>query len=186
MNQKPGRTSESQKLVKECIFIALTLLMEQKDYADITITDITKKAGVSRMAYYRNYESKEDILREQAEHTFATLATYAAEPGGIDAEEFYRHFFIELKSQQHVIRNLAKANLLEVFWSDFMNYFARIYASYFNWQLDSVRAMDTFYFFSGGLLNLVKKWTEKDKTSDDAYMVAFAMQIHGYFTRQLS
>ena len=48
--------------LKDCIFTALILLMEQKDYHQITITDIAKKAGVSRMTYYRTYSSKEDIL----------------------------------------------------------------------------------------------------------------------------
>ena len=37
-------------------------LKKEKDFKDISITEITKKAGVSRMAYYRNYKSKDDIL----------------------------------------------------------------------------------------------------------------------------
>ena len=54
--------SHDSSLVKDCIFTALMLLMEQKDFDDITITEIAKKAGVSRMTYYRTYSSKEDIL----------------------------------------------------------------------------------------------------------------------------
>ena len=38
--------------------------MNELDYTDITITEITQRAGVSRMTYYRNYSSKEDILRK--------------------------------------------------------------------------------------------------------------------------
>ena len=53
---------ETKEFTKNCIMDALIQLMHTKDYNDITITDITKRAGVSRMSYYRNYKSKDDIL----------------------------------------------------------------------------------------------------------------------------
>ena len=56
------RISETNILTKECIVTALLRLMEVKSYPSITITDITNLAGVSRMAYYRNYKTKDDIL----------------------------------------------------------------------------------------------------------------------------
>ncbi|MBQ3063212.1 MAG: TetR/AcrR family transcriptional regulator [Clostridia bacterium] len=59
-----SKGSESNRLAKECIVTALVELMKVRDYHTITITDIAKKAGVSRMAYYRNYTSKEDIFKK--------------------------------------------------------------------------------------------------------------------------
>ena len=53
---------ESNRLTRECIESALILLMKEHDFQSISITDIIRKAGVSRSAYYRNYSSKEDIL----------------------------------------------------------------------------------------------------------------------------
>ncbi|MGM9923545.1 MAG: TetR/AcrR family transcriptional regulator [Bacillus sp. (in: firmicutes)] len=47
---------------KDCIAKALFKLMKQKKYEDITITDISKTAGISRVTYYRNYNSKEEII----------------------------------------------------------------------------------------------------------------------------
>ena len=54
--------AEANATTRKKIEAALIALMNEKDFADITITDITKEAGVSRLAYYRNYDSKEDIL----------------------------------------------------------------------------------------------------------------------------
>lgn len=54
--------SEIKKITKENIQTALILLLKEKNWEDITINSIVEKAGVSRMAYYRNYKSKEDIL----------------------------------------------------------------------------------------------------------------------------
>lgn len=56
------KVNEVNVLTKECIVTALLRLMETKSYQSISITDITTLAGVSRMAYYRNYKSKDDIL----------------------------------------------------------------------------------------------------------------------------
>ena len=53
---------EANAITRECIESALILLMQTKPFTDITVTDLTRKAGVSRTAYYRNYASKEDIL----------------------------------------------------------------------------------------------------------------------------
>lgn len=58
------RTKDQNRLARERIVAALTTLMSEKDYASITITEITQRAEVSRMTYYRNYSSKEDILRK--------------------------------------------------------------------------------------------------------------------------
>lgn len=49
-------------VIKESITEALLLLMRKKNYEEISITEITKLAGVSRISFYRNYDSKEDIL----------------------------------------------------------------------------------------------------------------------------
>ena len=46
-----SKGSESNRLAKECIVTALVELMKIRDYDSISITDIAKKAGVSRMAY---------------------------------------------------------------------------------------------------------------------------------------
>lgn len=53
---------ESNLLTKEAIETALVQLLEKKDLAKISISELVKRAGVSRAAFYRNYESKEAIL----------------------------------------------------------------------------------------------------------------------------
>ncbi|KRM05534.1 hypothetical protein FC89_GL001234 [Liquorilactobacillus ghanensis DSM 18630] len=43
---------------------ALFELMQNKNFSEISITDIANQAAISRMAFYRNYASKEDILNK--------------------------------------------------------------------------------------------------------------------------
>ena len=51
-----------ESFVDAYITEALLSLLEKKEYKDISITEICKKAGVTRMSFYRNFESREDIL----------------------------------------------------------------------------------------------------------------------------
>lgn len=66
---------ESNAITRECIETALIRLMEKKAFADISIQDIITVAGVSRSSYYRNYESKEDILTQYIRTINESLST---------------------------------------------------------------------------------------------------------------
>lgn len=54
----------NEKMSKDYIEEALFQLMNTKEFNQITITDITKKAGVNRITFYRNYTSKEDVIKK--------------------------------------------------------------------------------------------------------------------------
>ena len=53
---------ESHRETRTCIKEALIVLMHQRHYKDISMTDIIKKSGVSRAGVYKNYKSKDEIL----------------------------------------------------------------------------------------------------------------------------
>ncbi len=55
---------ESNRLTRECIQTALIKLMKDKPFDKITITELVKRSGVSRMAFYRNFTSKQNVLEE--------------------------------------------------------------------------------------------------------------------------
>ena len=51
--------------IKEALQDALILLMKEKQYRSISITELCKKAGVSRMAFYNNYKCLDDVLKSK-------------------------------------------------------------------------------------------------------------------------
>lgn len=55
---------EQNKILKESVTAALLKLMETDEYDKIFITDICNTAGVSRMGFYRNYKSKDDVIAD--------------------------------------------------------------------------------------------------------------------------
>jgi len=60
---------KANKKTREALKKALIELMDIKDFKSITITELTSKSNVSRVAFYRNYHSKEDILLEVSQDT---------------------------------------------------------------------------------------------------------------------
>lgn len=55
-------TSEDSARTKEYITEALFQLMNTMPYEKISIKELTEKAGVGRVTFYRHFESKDDII----------------------------------------------------------------------------------------------------------------------------
>lgn len=56
--------------VMEHITESLLQLLEKKEIADISISELCDHAGVGRASFYRNFDSKEDILRAHINNLF--------------------------------------------------------------------------------------------------------------------
>ena len=113
---KTNEKTTDHTLVKECIFTALILLMEQQDYDKITITDITKKAGVSRMTYYRLYSSKEDILLQQFSKIIQELTDKIRQDSSLTPYRLVYQFFSFFQSGLFPLRGFIRFTFREQFF----------------------------------------------------------------------
>jgi AcrR family transcriptional regulator len=60
--QKVSKPNRQVERTKSWIFDALMLLMDEKPYNKITVSDIADKAGVARPTFYRNFNDKDDVI----------------------------------------------------------------------------------------------------------------------------
>ncbi|MCI9443049.1 MAG: TetR/AcrR family transcriptional regulator [Ruminococcus sp.] len=58
MNGHQKQREQSYRMIEEGLF----RLMEEKPYARITVSEITKKADVSRRTFYRLYREKDEVI----------------------------------------------------------------------------------------------------------------------------
>ncbi len=65
-----NKVHDLNEFIKNCITQAFVQLLETKEFSKISITEITEKAGVARVSFYRNFESKEDVLIKYIETIF--------------------------------------------------------------------------------------------------------------------
>ena len=113
----PANPRTDSQFTKECIMDALLQLMQTKDYDAITITDLTRRAGVSRMSYYRNYHSKDEILTD---YMYRIITEYARElnfstiRSGFQTYEHILHSLRYLRKYKDYVLCLQKANRSEI------------------------------------------------------------------------
>ncbi|MDO5417615.1 MAG: TetR/AcrR family transcriptional regulator [Lachnospiraceae bacterium] len=114
---------ETNKLTKECIRTALILLMSEKPFDTISITEIVKRSGVSRTAFYRNFSSKEDVLSDLSD----VICQMAAELiwKAICRDQPYQmccDLFQMVRDNQEDFDTFFKAGLQKNGWINFSSY----------------------------------------------------------------
>ena len=107
--------------VKKDITDTLLSLMHEKSFAKITISEIIEKANVARASFYRNYESKEDVLmtlvddvlddfRTKAEYNLSNYYTYEHVLRCFEYFKRYEKYVLDLYEFGYGIRLLEKLN----------------------------------------------------------------------------
>jgi len=87
------RKNEAHDMVIESLTEALLKLMEKKPLSDINISELCDCAGVSRISFYRNYDTMHDIL---IRHLSACTDNWWSEFSKKPEAEIYRTFWVEL------------------------------------------------------------------------------------------
>ncbi len=144
---------------KEALFTALMLLIGQKEYDKITITDITRKAGVSRMSFYRVYHSKEDILLDAVDRLFSEFQEeFKCEV----SEDFIIKYCDRIKEKKNLIIGLEKAGCDEKLFDIILKYHKMIYERCIGKEMLSDKDMLFLYYHVGGIHRMIKYWVSVD------------------------
>lgn len=150
---------ESNRVVRESIETALVQLLGQKDITEISIEEIVNRAGVSRMAYYRNYSSKDAILDNIFERVCGKIRT-AMHPSLLlgDWAGARRALFGVLYEYKELCGTLVNAGeSLRM-----MDFFNRLSVSYA--ENDSARERYRMIFWAGAAFDLTYQWVKEGMT----------------------
>ena len=115
------KRKEANIRVRRSITDALFSLMKDKNFSEITITEIIREAGVARASFYRNYTSKEDVLltlisfvlndyRETADYNLEEYYTYQNVLRSFQYFKKYEKYVIDLYQHGFVISLLEELN----------------------------------------------------------------------------
>lgn len=158
MLQKGGNVmakhNESNLLTRECILTALLRLMETEPYESISITDITNLAGVSRMAYYRNYKSKDEILLSHLEEAEEKLIEEIGYGSASTIKEIILYIFKYIQENAAVIQAIYDAGLnhllSRMLSQRIMHYFPVVYST--------KEGRYAVPFYAGAILSVFHLW----------------------------
>ena len=76
--------TKRNRFTRQCIGESIIALMGNKAFEDITISDIVKKAGVSRMTFYHYFQSKTDALNSYLHEIIELYLEECSRSIGID------------------------------------------------------------------------------------------------------
>lgn len=147
------KQKEQAEQSRQWIMEALLLLMDKKPFESITITDITKKAGVARLTFYRHYENKEQIIEDYYSETFNKFLMEISQTKKITKKDALRRCFEYWRQEEKVVKSLVEHNMKHLLYDKLDGYLGCIQvlktSPYNNLQMK---------FVNGGLLTALIDW----------------------------
>ena len=170
-------------VVRRSLAIALLKFMESTPFADISVTELTQKAGVSRMGYYRNYDSKLALLKDylaQIEDDFPFIDLTAASEGEFYA--FLRQVFDYLSKFELSTKILLNQGFEGLILETLLN--SKIFVEYRKKQALTCQAMTALQdksreynlvFASGMLYHTYIHWVRQGQTETPQQLASWLM-----------
>ncbi len=151
----------SNSFCRDCLVQALIQLLQTKSLSNITISELTECAGVSRMTYYRNYQSIDEIFESYLADLIAAYRQDVAawpDKGNYNDYRNMLHCYQYFYQYREFIACLVKTGLGHLLLQALDGYILDTY-----YTEDKGRA---FYYtlraFSGSLYNIYVTWILED------------------------
>ena len=150
-------SAQRQRQLEAC----LQELMLAEEYGQITVGDISDRAGISRKSFYRYFNSKEGCLCALIDHAIFDGASYYLPDHGNDQNIriIYERFFRYWKEQQGLLdalaRNAMSARLIERM-ALHVTQEERDFQIFLKARENDAHARSLFYI--GGTMTLVLDW----------------------------
>ena len=162
---------------KNKIIQALFKLMKKERFSEITVTEIIQEAGVARATYYRNFDSKEEIIEAYLEEFRSESSTLPIardlSPEAFSYENLVARLTFISSQKEHFL--LLYQNGFYEFLQTETNQFAELVMG----DMPS-RSVERYniYLISGATLNLILQWMKNDcKETPEEIATLFAKRL---------
>ena len=146
-------SKEMQKFHSKSLIVqSLLYLMRKKSFHEIKITEICNKAGVSRLSYYRNFESKEDIVLYYFNDNFEKIMERIIKMENISYKQLieilFSHFMTHLEDNKLFFRDKL-IYLISISSDEYLKKFMK--------EVFKDNSHDDFIlkFLQGGIMNIM-------------------------------
>ena len=102
---------EKNTYVKKQITKALIDLLKKKKISDISISEICDKAQVGRASFYRNYDSKEEVVENHIDMLIGDWAQGVINDPSANIYNFFQSLFQHFQKNSGFYKSLYKQNL---------------------------------------------------------------------------
>lgn len=153
------------------IYQALILLLEEKPFSEITITDIQNKSTVGRSTFYRNFDQISDVLAQKCDAEFENLffsyisSSKTNKHSLDDRFAFMRYFFEYWKERSQIIEILIKIERIGILYQSLIE--KSVILTYEMLPSVDTTSDDYKYFISmraGLIIGFLITWIKEGKT----------------------
>lgn len=166
--------------VQEAIAIALLKHLKTKSLSQISISDITQTAGVHRSSFYRNFDSKEEVLSQYIQKCykeyFAEEKIQNQKDQDFDLNLFLYQRFHFIKQHRDIFTILRKHHLLYYIFEALDPELAEVLSGM---KLSSPYYMAMFASCSAGI---IRQWIDNDFKESEEEMI----EIHLSLSKKLN
>lgn len=164
---------EARQVARESMEIALLTLLEKKPLGDITISELVTKAGVSRNAFYRNYNSKEAIL----EHLLTTMIRrifHGLKQFDVKTQAYqaWLYLFNEAKKEAQLLKLVFKHHLHHLL----TQLVTKRLKAYQKWK-DKKQSHYKRLFGSNAIVSVLSNWISDDMVVPAEEMAAMGLPL---------
>ena len=148
------KTAQQQALFEQ---VFLQMLLET-DYDSITISDLCRRAELSRKIFYRLFERKADVLYSLIDHTLILSASFVPDPS-VAPGEIHR-FFAFWRTQQDLLDVLLKHEISGMLTDRAVRYVLKEENSIVHlFGADAGKfSFETMVYYITGIFSLVMTW----------------------------
>lgn len=170
------------ELSKELLSESLLLLMHKQDYSSITIKDIAQKAGVSRLTFYRNFDSKEQILTWHIEKGFQSYLSAFAESQTPDLKNAIALCFSFWAERSDEIKLFIRQNLTHILQEPFASCMYTLIGQM--GILQNLSAMQRQFLIGGMFADMVEWISSGMRTTPEAAATEILSMFSDEFLRR--
>lgn len=152
-------TRKRQKQIDQScswIFEAFITLLKEKPFAEISIAQIVKKAGVSRQTFYRHFKSKEDLIEWQMAQIFHQYITQLQSMEQYNLREDLILYFRLSSEFSPMLKVIFAAGLESIVLQKTMEYVYQLESAFhYNSEKELLYVSE---YFAGGVMMIILRW----------------------------
>ena len=155
---------------REMLTEALLMLMQKKSYQEISIKDIATKADLNRRTFYRNFESKDDIIFAYGNELVSQLGTMIQSKGDFSffaiCESYFEFWLLNLD----FLMLLKKNNMLYFLFEQFNHFHNKLHLFL---PASHEHVNNGYYsaaFTLGGFWSILVEWLNNEAKQTPHYM----------------
>lgn len=185
------------EISRQMLASALLKLMDRKPYQAISVAELAEEADLSRRTFYRHFNTIQQVLDYQLDHTADDFVIYFLENSReCDVSSVITHFFSYWGKHRHFLEILQKNGILFVLLETIMpKIHIRLHTQ--DTRLQQMTESEKMHllsshtelehleyilcFVTGGAFNLLVKWLEQETTLSPSEMADICIETMNHF-----